>query len=550
MSSFTTVAMAFIISGLIAIIDVSDNDDFLMFDYIRIWIFNFSQDKNLELSSPIILCVTMIIYFFILYFCLLGLRFLLGIFLKGNIGVNLQFNILNTRLGSYLHKHRLGYIINLAFLGDLFQLSILVAIYIKCLCISMVMGYYDSELYIMIFLKISLCYFPIIIVVLNFFSIINPIKTHSVKYLKSNKMALILCESKVPRSSSSMPPNKKIYTEWFILDEFEFKYLIELKFCVNILIAVVYIEKDCNLFRLNQVLDKYRAYYIIPHITGVLYLNSYNKLDWDRININKNCFDYYYKYSYLDDFNPSMNIMEKIEGILLSSKDIDKLLNILPLELINYYNRLYTAPSYFYNYYRKILNFFSIRQAINAFFDIIDLTLRLSIFVFLSSSNDNSRCIISSMGSLYSMRKLLREYSSIDFGQVLYIDFLTSEMKNFLWEKLHINISDKIDFDSFLKLIEHLRNVTKAHGFIRENELKIMFQLMFYMSLYVFFELDICSISILNSDKNFPILKFKGNLIESFSKYAFFDSNKELFITTNKQGTYINITTGEIKKVC
>lgn len=552
LGSYTTIVILVFLSVSIGLASISDANAFPIFKCVRNRIYDFNRDGNFNLSYLLIIFISTAIYFFVLYFLLMGLRILLGNFLKSDIGINIQFKILKTRLGSYVHGHRLGYIMNLAFWGDIIQFLAFGVLYIKSYTVLIASGHLDNGLYIAICLKVLIGYVPIILMILYFSSIINPIKTHSIKYLNTQKTALILYESKLPQSSSSMPPNRTIYTEWFVLDEYEYKYLTESEFSVDLSLIIVNIEQDCNMAQLEYLLQKYEAYYMKPHLISILCLDISNKLDWDEIRIDKNCFDFCYKYNCRkSDLNPSINILRKVENISspTNSKEVISLLNILPPEMVNYYNRLCTSPPCIYKFYKKILNIFSLRQAVNGLFDIIDLTLRLSVIACSSTIDDNSQRIVSSMGSFSKMRKLLKEYKYVNFEQTLYINILDQGMRMLLWEKLQINIPNNLDFDSLLRIIENLRNVTKAHGFIKDSELRKMFRLMFCLSLYVFFIFEICSVSIyFESNEKRPILKFKGKLIESFGDYALFDSDDNLFIATNN-GKFINMLTGEIRNL-
>ena len=113
------------------------------------------------------------------------------------------------------------------------------------------------------------------------------------------------------------------------------------------------------------------------------------------------------------------------------------------------------------------------------------------------------------------------------------MNFLTDEMQNILLEKLQRKLLDPvIDFKSLMRLVGNLRNVTKAHGFIRDDELISMFKLMFCMAICVFIMVDIIKIKI---------------DCDNLSKYVFIDSNDLLFVSTNRDGRYINMTTGEIR---
>lgn len=120
-------------------------------------------------------------------------------------------------------------------------------------------------------------------------------------------------------------------------------------------------------------------------------------------------------------------------------------------------------------------------------------------------------------------------------------------MKQILWNKLQINSIDITNLESLLRMIGHMRNITKAHGFVKECELQSMYHLMFCVSLYVFYKFDICSMSIfIDRYTKKLVLKDKSRIIDSFGKYAFWESN-QLFITTKKEGEFINMITGEIK---
>jgi len=337
--------------------------------------------------------------------------------------------------------------------------------------------------------------------------------------------------------------------EWFMIDELEIEHLLQSKSNIEISLVIVNIEQNYNQIRIQELIEKYKTYYAIPHIISLLYINSINKLDLEKLSIDENCFDYCYDQNYFGlNMKKSINIEDRLKSIIISKyhQEIVDLLKILPLEVKKYYNRLYCAPSYFYNYYRKILNKFTLRQATFAFFDIIDFVLRLYILAFLDFT-DNQKDIISSVGDFFKMQQVLSQYSNIDLKQSLDLSFCNQGMKQLLWEKLQIKCSDVTDLESLLRMIGHMRNITKAHGFIKEKELQPMFHLMFCVSLYVFFKFDICSMSIIiDSNTKKLILKNKGRTIDSFSRYAFLDSN-QLFITTKKQGKFINMATGEIK---
>lgn len=493
--------------------------------------------------------ISIVVYFGLIYFCLMGLRSLFGSFLKNELGINLQDKILKTKLGCYMHKHRLGYIMNLAFWGDILQFFVLVVLYIKCLLIWMTKRYLNSEMYIVYFIKIIVYYMPIMTLILNFISIYNPIKTWRTSYIKTKQIALILHKSRLLQSSSSLAPSMQICTKWFALEEDEYEHLTKLNFHVELSLVVVYVDSYCDMNGLKCMLEKYEKYYMKPHIISVLCVKVNIKLDLDIMNIDKNCFDYYYNLNYQKaDYNPSINIIGRIKNISEStnSKIVTMILKTLPKEIIEYYDILHTAPSYVYFFYKKIINFYSLRQATNSFFDIIDLTFRLRVIACSNLIHSDDSSITSSMGSFSKMRKILMEYDCIDFKRELYTNF-GDELEKLINNKLHINVTDKMDFDSLLKIIINLRNITKAHGFIKENELRKMFQLMFCLSLYVFFGLDICSIVIyFDLNEKRPVFKFKGRLIESSENYVLFDSDRNLFISTNN-GRFINMLTGEIR---
>jgi len=72
---------------------------------------------------------------------------------------------------------------------------------------------------------------------------------------------------------------------------------------------------------------------------------------------------------------------------------------------------------------------------------------------------------------------------------------------------------------------------------------------MFALSLLVFWSLDISSMSIVSSSTGKLRLFFKGNPANDFDKYAFLDSDDNLFIATDRKNQFINFATGEIKSM-
>lgn len=536
----------FFVTFSIMLADISNQDAFPLYHYIRMCLFVFNNKKDWGLTAKLIVIISGIIYFCIFYFGFMILHCMLGSFLISNIGINIQFKLMNSKLGYNLHKNRLGYMMNLAFWGDLIQIIILIILYSKSMIVHIENRFFESNLNIRIICKIYLKYITLILLIINFCTMIYPLKIQSEKYLKIYKNALILHNSKVAKSSFSMPVNKRINTKWVLLDECEHDYLVKKKRYIEILLVVFYVEKKYDKKQINFLFDKYKIYYNIPHIMYILCSES-------EISINTNLFDDSYIYTYSKwNLDPSINIIERFEHKLINAKyeSVIRLLGRLPSEIVDCYYHLFNAPSCFYNFYRKILNVFTFRQAVNGFFDIIDLAYRLSVFSNVGHFENNDDEIIASMGRLPAMRKLLKKYQCINFKQLLYIDFFDSEMKKILWEKLHIDIVEKVEFESILRIIEHLRNITKAHGFIKDSELKALFELMFGLSLYVFWKLEICSISIhIELEKRQAILKFKNKLIGTFSKYAYVNEDKELYIATNRPGIFINMLTGDMQKV-
>ena len=544
LDSVLNISIVFAISVTISLVDISNGNLFPFFHCVKQWIWDFEKNKNIGLSLVLLLNIAMLMFFFLFCLFINFLRFVGEMFLISKIGITLQFYLIQTRIGRFLHKHRLAYLINLNFCIDLIEDIFLFVVYIKCLIISLSNLYYNSKLYIVLSMKVLLVYIPVILFALKFIFVFKLIKMHSSCYVKSKKNVLILHESKLLLSTSTMPSNELFSSDWYVLDVCEYKQLKKKKVWIDILLLIVYID---NINQVELLMEKYKEYYAIPHTTSFLYCASSSSVQWDMINIDKNKFDYC-KYSQL-----KMNEMRKIRvineiGYVLENSSymlVEEMLEIFPTEIVDYYFNLHIAPTYLYKFYRNILNVFTLRQAVNGFFDIIDLSLRLSVFIYSDNIEDK---IIASMGKYYSMHELLKGSNSIDFSRKLNISFLDQDTYMFLCNKTWTYDSNQIDFDALLRIIEHLRNETKAHGFIKEVELTMMFRIMFVLSIYVFLVLDICSIKIyfdLNQEE--IVLKFKDKKISSFSKYAFFDEQGDLFISTNRQGKYINMLTGEIK---
>lgn len=543
------IIIVFLLSIMVGFIDIKDKGRFWLFHNIRMGIFNIGFKRNWGISGVSIIFASIFIYFSFFLLFLVCLHLCVDIFIKCDIGINFQFKLLDTKIGTYLHKYRLGYVVNIAFLGDVFQFLFLTGFYIRCLAITEEGAYFDSKLYAIIGCKIVLCYIPIILFFLYIRLISYSKKDYEIKYLRNKKIALILHQSLIPKSSSCKPPHKRSHTEWFLIDELEMEHLLCLKDNIKILLVIVNIERNYNYIKIQELVEKYKTYFAKPHVISLLYLDSVNNHDFKRLGLDKNCFDYYYDSNYISlDMKKSVNMEDALQSIIIPiyHQEIISLLNILPAEVKRYYNKLHFAPSYFYFYYRKILNKFTLRQAVYAFFDIIDFVIRLNVLALLDSMENNVD-IQSTVGDFHKMQKILSQYGSIDLKQPLDLSFCSQEMKQVLWDKLQTNSSDITDLESLLRMIGHMRNITKAHGFIKENELQSMYHLMFCASLYVFYKFDICSMSIsFDYDTKKLVLKDKGRTIDKFGKYAFGDSN-QLFIATKKKGEFINMITGEIK---
>lgn len=543
------VLIVFLLSAMVGIIDIKDKGRFWLFHNIRMGIFNSELKRNWGISGTLIIMVSIFIYFTLFFLVLVGLHFCIDFFIKCDSGINFQFKLLNTKLGTFLHKYRLGYVVNIAFLGDVFQFLFLVGFYLRCLAITKEGAYFDSKLYVIIACKILLCYVPIILLLLYIKLISYSIKDHGIKYLRNRKIALVLHQSKMPKSSSCKPPHKRLHTEWFVIDELEMEHLRCLKDIIEISLVIVDIEQTNNQTKIEELIEKYKEYFVEPHIISLLYLDSVSNYDFKRLGIDENCFDFYYDINYISlNMKKSINMEDVLQSIMIPiyHQEIVSLLNILPPEVERYYNKLHFAPSYFYSYYRKILNKFTLRQAVYAFFDIIDFVIRLNVLALLDST-ENNKDILSTVGDFSKMQKILSQYGSIDLKQPLDLSFFSQEMKQILWNKLQINSIDITNLESLLRMIGHMRNITKAHGFVKECELQSMYHLMFCVSLYVFYKFDICSMSIfIDCYTKKLVLKDKSRIIDTFGKYAFWESN-QLFITTKKEGEFINMITGEIK---
>lgn len=542
--SYIHMGIVFILTATIAIVDIVDKTAFPTFHVLRQGISDFVLKSNLGLSRILIIGVAMLTYFFVLYFLFKGLHILGNMILRSKVGADFQYKLLKTQIGCCLHKHRLGYIINLVFWGDIIELMFLVIVYIRCCFVCTENEFYNSKLYIVFLLKILLLYMPILLFFLEFISIIKPIRLHEKGYLISQKIALIFHESKFPHSTSSTPEYKYSYSEWYVLDDCEYKYLINNNIKTDIKLVIVYAEDIIQLEHLIEIFDKR---FNVPHITSCLYYKNSKDLDLERLNDIKKGFDYCKCVrSKLGD-NPMPNVMEEIEGDLMPLYvNVEKILDILPQEIKSYYYKLHTAPACFYKFYRNILNVLTLRQAVNGFFDIIDLVLRLSVFVY---SDVNEEKVIPSLGNYYKMYMLIEKSDVIDFSRPLNFNFLEQEMREFLCNKIGIYDMDKMDIRLLLKIARELRNI-KAHSFIKDSELQLMYRTMFIVSLYIFLIFDVCSMKIyFDLECQQITIKFKETKISLDSKYMFFDIEGNLFVSTNKQGKYINMVTGDIREI-
>ncbi len=533
-----------ILTATIAIVDLFDETVFLTYYVLRQWIFVFIVKSNLGLSKILIICVAMLTYFFVVYFLLWGLHFLGRIILRSKVGADFQCKLLKMQIGCWLHEHRLGYIVNLVFWGDMSELIFLIVVYLKGSFVCLENEMYNSDLHIVFITKMLLLYTPILLFFLEFISIIKPIRLHEKGHLISQKIALIFHESKLPHSTSSTPYYKYSNSEWYVLDDCEYKYLLKKNIKTDIKLVIVYAEE---LMQLEHLIKKYKESCNVPHITSYLYYIDNKDMDLERLNDIEKDFDFCKSIQSRIGGDSMSKIMGEIEGdLILPCVDISKILGILPREIKSYYYKLNVAPACFYKLYRNIFNVFTLRQAVNGFFDIIDLVLRLSVFVYSDVSEEK---VISSLGNYYSMYKLIEKSECIDFSSPLNFNFLEQEIREFLCSKIGIYDMDKMDFRLLLKTIGELRNI-KAHTFIKESELQLMFRTMFIASLYTFCMLDVCSMKIyFDLECGQVILKFKETTIFLASKYMFFDLENNLFVSTNRRGKYINMVTGDIREI-
>lgn len=485
------------------------------------------------------------------YLLFIGIHVLIRKFLKTRINKELQFRMMQTNWGCYMHRHRLGYIINLDFWEDIIWFIFFLIVYVKCNVVSLESPFLNKTAN-SIFVRRGIMIYSIgFFIAFYFYLITGPLNMHSLKFLNKCDSILILHELKQPVSTFCMPPRVRSKKEYILLDECEYEYLNEQGACAQISLVFVFIDSDSNGERLNYLIEKYKHHYSFPHITSVLCVNMKNIRNSNAINIQKKYFDYYLESDIDISSGLRDDIYEEIESVLLlkKKKEVKAVIDSLPLQIMKYYNQLYTAPLSVYSFYRKILNIYELKQAVNSLFDIIDFSLRISVLAcadFIEDAGKN--IIIDSMGNLRKMRELLLRYSCIDFVESMYIRSWVREMEKRIDEKIYGEIPEVINFNTLLILIEHLRNNTKGHGFIEDDNLSTMFQVMFCFSIYVFFKLDICSVSIyVNQESGDACLEYRGRVVESFAKYVFFESEHELYIATNKRGNYINMGTGKMK---
>ena len=538
--SITITSIAYLLSTYLELIRIGTSL-VAIHALVNNFVFRFAEFLRIRMYDVMFrVILANIINFILMYMMLIIVRCFVGYVLSKRKSINLQTAVFDSKIGKIFHRYRLGYFMNFAFWYDIFQWLFLFFVFLKALHLDITeTSLFESDMLTNALSRIIFRYGLIIVFIINLFSIFNPIDNHTTKTPPKKSVGLVINSLKIPQSTMSMPPNNRIDHRWFLLDEIEYEEIArkQAEFEISFVTVICGNVNDDR----NKLKERYRRFYEIPHIGIILITTPDNpmQLESDLLFLKSQ------KSFYL---NLSLCIIEQIDDFIgFPNRNIDFLKTIKNNEVMNYYYNLHSSPKIIYNYYRKILNVFSLHQAVYGFFDLIDLTLRCSVLSCEDLSEDNRTNVIRSMGSFSEMGKAILNSDLFSLSMSISNDYFCNKSKQLIEDKLQKKLPDYLDLNEILWLTSEMRNSTRAHGFIKSSELSTMYGLMLSLSLLIFMCLNISSMSITLDSKGNPILSFKQKLINGFKKYAFFESEKDLYVITNKEKQYINLVTGEMK---
>lgn len=502
------------------------------------WLYEWLSDSLIKMSfflhiesDPfVIMCII-----FLFVFCLL--KFILKIFIifSKSILINEKWNniISNNKIYFFLRERRLGYFFCLPFLFDIIQCSLFAFLYFVCLKFVIKNNYFSSDLFINIFSLFILYVALPLLIIFVFCNSFHQLKHHLIKYIKSQKIGLIIHTTKTPLSTMSVPFNSKRIQKWFLLDQYEYMHLVSMNKInyQDLSFVIIY----CSLMIADdELITIIKQIYEIPHIGIMLDLNDY----CDKNDASKT----YIKYSdctamHID--NKKVTYFDGLIGILKNSvgypmRNLKALSYIRGSYLYDYYCHLYKSPHFIYSRFREIINVYGIRQAINGLFELMEYVLRISVFVEASLKGISFDDTSNSIRNFYCISEFLSSSRIFDSVSLIETKQYFHECRKMLYSKLNIEPPDFMTLPEIVKYVGLLRNATKGHGFIKDDELTAVYNLLFVITLIIFEKTDICSLFIRKLNDRI-ILSYKGEIIYNIDKYIFFNSDDELMIFWKKQ---------------
>lgn len=536
---------------------------FLNKDFYFLWVrkciykllFKINLSMNGRAKGLVVLCVMILIDF-----CLLNFITKIFVILSKNILLNKKWSglISHNRIYLFFRERRLGYLFSLPFLFDIILCLLFTFLYFVCLKFIIKNNIYGTTLFIDIFFLFILYIALPFLITSIFCNSFHPLKHHFINYIKSQKTGLVIHNTKMPISTMNTPLNKNRMDKCFLLDQYEYLHLVSINKISHqdLSFVIIYcsstIEDDKLISLIKQI-------YEIPHI-GIM-------LDVSDCCDQNNATKTHLKYSdcmatHID--NKKVTYFDGLIGIIKNSvgyptRNINVLASIKNSSLYDYYYNLYKSSNLIYSRFREIINVYGLRQAINGLFDLMEYILRISVFIEADTKG----------ASFDNLSKWIRGFHYISIclsGSMIFDSVSLIETKKYfydyekiLYSKINIELPNFMTLPEIIDYVGMLRNATKGHGFIKDEELTPIYSLLFIIALILFEKIDICSLIIKKQD-NEIFLSYKGKIIDGLKKYIFFDSNDELFLfcrkkTVTRNGKeksvflYNSFLTGEIIKI-
>lgn len=434
-----------------------------------------------------------------------------------------------TKVYDKLHKHRMGYISSVFFLFDVMQISILLLMLVAC---YKRVYYRDSSLFIANASNWLLLHLPMLLLVFCMYSIFHPLKHHKISYIKSQFLGVFINELTMRGSTMSLPYDRSVEYDLFLLDTKEYLQCINEEKLTADNIKFVILENEHRVSNMSILIDQL---YQIPHIIFFFIVKSSECIENNEYTFCSNI--------------KTMKIRSPLEigeFVSKSNRNKDALTFLLDESLLKYYYLLYKSPNFIYTKYRDILNYYSDRQAINGFFDLINFSLRIAVFIVADANNLSKEYVSDILHSISKMAKFLSNYEYFEINKKINVDWIFSSTKEIIAQKLSEVPEGDITIKELIMYTGYLRNSIKGHGFIKNSEVNSLYRLLFLLSLVILSKIDICSIEI--SNKNI-IWSYKSETICSMKQYIFFNVDNEPFFLDNYKGrgkfVYINFFSGD-----